>query len=276
MEIKNLQNTPLNKIVACLSESFANYYVPLPTELDYWQQRFEGARVNFELSFGCFDNDELVGFVIHGIDRINGQLVAYNTGTGVTGKFRGQQITSQIYTYALPYLKQYGVALCTLEVIEQNHLARKVYEHIGFSQGPKLLSFQGMLKEMHGPTTTRLKEVSLADIEPEIRQNDAHYSWDNNYSGIKKLEQFYKCYEVDGSDFQGYMVVHPARNILVQAETSSGTVESYRSLLYSLRGIMPAFKIINVHENRHNLVEALKEAGLESLINQYEMHMSLV
>ncbi len=275
MEIRNLKNTPLNAIVTCLSESFANYFLPVPTGISYWEQRFNGARVNFELSFGCFENDELVGFIVHGIDYFNDRRVAFNTGTGVTSKYRGKQITQQIYNYALPRLKEHGIDLCMLEVIEQNEIARHVYEKIGFTNSGRLLSFQGTIQPPATSSEATVQEVSLADLEPEIKKKDHHYSWDNNLNGVKKLEQVHKYYRITAPGYQGYFIIHPGRNALIQAETSKDTKESYLDLLYHIQHILPTVKIINVHESRQDFIEAIKQAGLSGLVNQYEMRMTV-
>ena len=48
-------------------------------------------RCGLRLSFGVFDGEQLVGFVIHCIGEEAGRTVAYNTGTGVLPGYRGQR-----------------------------------------------------------------------------------------------------------------------------------------------------------------------------------------
>ena len=68
MEIRSLADTNLSDIVACLLEAFEGYFVKMPESIDYWEERFRGARVEYELSFGMFDQDRLVAFIMNGID----------------------------------------------------------------------------------------------------------------------------------------------------------------------------------------------------------------
>jgi len=60
IEIKNLGNTDIALIVECLTESFKNYFVKMPAEVEFWERRFKAARVVYHLSYGCFDNGKLI------------------------------------------------------------------------------------------------------------------------------------------------------------------------------------------------------------------------
>ena len=82
-QIKNLSNTPLPQIVDCLLIAFADYFVKMPSDVEYWKNRWQGARIAYEASIGVFDGDKLVAFMMIGIDHHNRKLAAFNTGTGV-------------------------------------------------------------------------------------------------------------------------------------------------------------------------------------------------
>ena len=102
MQIKSLQHISLEQIVECLLIAFEGYFVHMPTELSYWDNRFRAARVDYGLSFGVFDDDRLVAFIIQGIDIHNGEMTAFNTGTGVVPEYRGLQLVDKIYAHAIP------------------------------------------------------------------------------------------------------------------------------------------------------------------------------
>ena len=68
LEIKKLSNTSIETIIACMSEAFKNYFVELPTDPAFWGRRYHAARVDYSLSFGVWDKDELVAIAIHGVD----------------------------------------------------------------------------------------------------------------------------------------------------------------------------------------------------------------
>ena len=104
MIITHLGHTDFNVIMECFLSSFEGYFVKMPTDYNYYKQRWKAAGVNFELSYGMFDDDKLVGFIIHAIDERGGALTAFNTGTGVIPDYRGKRIVKSIYNYAIPEL----------------------------------------------------------------------------------------------------------------------------------------------------------------------------
>ena len=65
MKIRSLENTAIEDIVFAILVSFENYFVTMPTDPNYWSQRFKRARVDFSLSFGMFVDDMLIGFIIN-------------------------------------------------------------------------------------------------------------------------------------------------------------------------------------------------------------------
>ena len=72
MEVRNLAEIAFEDLVICFLKAFKNYFVEMPTDLDYYRNRFTAARVRYDLSYGMFHEGELVGFIVHGIDRRNG------------------------------------------------------------------------------------------------------------------------------------------------------------------------------------------------------------
>ena len=144
--IQHLKNTDLPIIVDCLVKAFANYFVPMPDSVDYWRNRFKGARVNFELSYGVFDDQQLVAFIINGVDGEKEALTAFNTGTGVLPAYRGQQLVDKMYEKAIPIFKENDITSCALEVIQANDRAIRVYERIGFTKQRSLQCFKGAIK----------------------------------------------------------------------------------------------------------------------------------
>ena len=89
MIVKNLEKIEFDIIVDCFLKSFENYYVKLPTDKNYYKNRWRLAKVDYALSYGMFDDEKLVGFIISAIDKRNGEKIAFNTGTGVLPEYRG-------------------------------------------------------------------------------------------------------------------------------------------------------------------------------------------
>lgn len=191
MRIGNLSNTSIEELVQCLSESFKGYFVSMTDSVSFWETRFENARVNWELSWGVFEEDKLVAFVVNAVDKELGELTAYNSGTGVLPDYRGNQFVDKIYEFGIPQLQEKGVRWCSLEVIEQNERAIKVYERIGFSKGQRLKCYRGSLE------SNQKAEIVSSSIQNVVNSKaERNYSWDNTSVTIKKAGDIYSVYEV--------------------------------------------------------------------------------
>ena len=270
MEIRSLDNTPLKDIVDCLLIAFEDYFVPMPSDLNYWADRFLGARVDLALSYGAFEGEKLVGFIIHGIDDYKGYRTAFNTGTGILPKFRGQKIVDQIYTFGIPQLQRAGITQCALEVIQDNHRAIRVYERIGFSITRNFLCFKGKLQLE--PEDIRVSLASFDEVQCLGSQHNL-YSWDNVNAAIQTAGPIYATYLVQrGSQGIGYFTINPKNGYLAQYEADS---EDFPSLLAAVQSVHPNVRINNVDQERAELILFLLAAGLDNHIDQYEMLMEI-
>ncbi len=272
MKIQDLKNTELSEIVECLVRAFDGYFVKMPDGVDYWHGRFKGARVNYELSFGAFDEGELVAFIINGIDTHDGKLAAFNTGTGVIETHRGQQLVDKIYAHALPKLQAAGVEKCMLDVIQANARAIRVYERIGFSIKRNFLCFKGEIKVAEGVAT--VERVDFEEITS--RKNPVHpfYSWDDTNEAIRSAGGVYENYVVKNAKQEviGHFIFNPQNNYVAQLEASAG---NFSCLMNGIRQIAPSIRVNNVDERRTEYVQQLLDSGLENHINQYEMELLL-
>lgn len=267
MEIRSLADTNLSDIVACLLEAFEGYFVKMPESIDYWEERFRGARVEYELSFGMFDQDRLVAFIMNGIDTQEGELTAFNTGTGVIPSYRSQQAVDKMYAHAFPLLRERGVQNCRLEVIQANDRAIRVYERIGFHKIKSLLSFRGACKVSEA--SLNQTEVNLSSIESLIRRKEQFYSWDFTFEALSKNETSFRCYLLDQYD-NSYYIINPETKMLVHYELPEQELEA---LFSNISALCETIRLVNVDASRIKLVDSLAELGFENYINQYEMKM---
>lgn len=270
MEIRPLNQTALRAIVDCLLIAFEDYFVPMPSDLNYWADRFKGARVDLTLSYGAFDGDQLAGFIIHGIDDYKGHRTAFNTGTGVIPRYRGQQLVDKIYAYAISRLKEQGITQCALEVIQDNHRAIRVYERIGFSITRNFLCFNGKLQQES--ENLEVRPVPFEQVQC-LRTDHQLYSWDNVNAAIQTAGSIYTTYLVKrGEKNIGFFTVNPKNGYLAQYEASP---EEFPSLLAGIQGVHPDVRINNVDQERAEMILFFLSAGLDNHIDQYEMVMQI-
>ena len=137
MEIRTLEHTPLKDINECFTDAFANYVIALQFDEEMTMERWRLADVDYRLSYGAFDGEHLVAFIIH--IKTRDQL--FNFGTGVIPTHRGQRLVEKMYQRILSA----HPGTYSLEVIKQNTKALRIYQHLGFEINRDLISVQGEL-----------------------------------------------------------------------------------------------------------------------------------
>ena len=281
LEIKSLENTPFSEIVACFNLAFSDYFVPIAASEAYMEKRWYGNRVDYKLSFGAFENQRLVAFIIHGIDSLNGQKTAYNSGTGVIPEFRGRRLVAALYAHALPVLKAAEVTQSTLEVITQNHKALKAYQNVGFEIVRTLHCFKGSIipQEIPVSSSQRYQIQKQTAFDPEkLKPLQAFaFSWENQNAAINLLMQDLECWQVWAEEkLKGYIVLNPATGTLLQFGFEPAEIELVAMfLLQAIGKCIPNIRINNVDSKAEKLSNLLQQAGLENHLDQYEMILKL-
>ncbi len=266
MKIKNLASTPFDEVISCFLSAFEGYFVKLPEDKNYWKKRFIYARVDWELSYGMFDGERLVGFIINAVDNHLGKLTAYNTGTGVLVEYRGKGIVDSLYEHALPLLKQRGIEKCLLEVICENEKAKTVYERIGFQITRTLHSLTGSIPEVIPENT--LQKCHFSKVLGSGLYEAKYYSWDNTAEAVVMMEDEVQTWCL-GNELspEAYLVIDETGSIL-QLESKS---DNYELLLGSTAFVMKDVKLKNVDSDRIELINTLQKWHFSNPINQYEM-----
>ena len=184
-EIKPLNTITIDELYTAWQDAFSEYIVQIDkAELEKMLHR---RSYDASLSFGYFDNNRLVSFILNGIGEFRGQKTAYDTGTGTVKSHRKQGLVGTIFNKALPYLKQEGVQQCLLEVLQNNTTAISVYQKLGFNISrefnyyivdPKteiIANFEDDYELKELPLETILNHTHWYDFEP---------SWQNNNTAL--------------------------------------------------------------------------------------------
>jgi ribosomal protein S18 acetylase RimI-like enzyme len=275
MHIYSLKNTPLPTLVDCLLQSFKGYFVQLPGSVEYWEERYRAARVDWALSFGMFDGKALVGFIVNGIDEFGGLKTAFNTGTGVLSHYRGQAIVDQLYAHALPIFKENGVQQCALEVICQNERAIRVYERIGFQTVRRLHCFKGDLNPCS--PFIHVREVDIAVLLGKDDPERALDSWDNCNSAIRNGSAVYKAYEITREgNILGWCVINPKVGYVPRCVVANThQQEDWEAVFEGIGQVCRSVRMNNVDTRCVQLLNGLRVAGMVNHIDQFEMAMPI-
>lgn len=275
MQIKNLANTNFKSIVDCFNEAFANYFVTIHATADYLSTRWKGARIDPELSFGVFDGEKLVAFMFIGVDTHYGKLTAHNDGTGVIPAYRGNRLVDKMYEVALPKFKARGIEQCTLEVIQENVRAIKVYERIGFEKIRGVNCFGGAIIQQNTPIP---KSITIKKAEqPNWRMYKTCFDfvpcWNNSLAWVKAIQDTFEVVELyDNQRFVGFAAANESGSLPIFGIHPDFRQQGYgRILLEHIAQTRPNLRTNNVDDRATATLSFLKNMGMKNSINQNEM-----
>ena len=272
MQIKSLDTLTTWQISDVFIEAFADYVIKMPTDHDYYENRWRNGGINFDRSYGMFDGEQLIGFILIAIDERFGEKIAYNGGTGVIPSHRGQRIVQQLYDHALPIYKNDGVDKCTLEVITSNKFAIKAYQNVGMKITRTLKGYKGELQSKG--LDFDLEKVKKENINWESLPNQHFYSWDFQPPVVKKSDvQFFDVSHQNRK--VGYFIIDDKKGRIHQMENYSDSMEDWHRIFDAMRSLANPINIINIDDRLISKIQIFEEHGLENMVNQYEMEVNI-
>ena len=281
MEIITLEHTPIDKIVEAFNKAFADYQVKIKLTEETLLQKIATENICLRYSVGAFIYGQLVGFILHAYDEIDGQRVIYNGGTGVLPSHRGKGISEKLYQFLIPRLKEEGIQRCFLEVIDSNSKAIHVYLKTGFEVLRDLLCFRGIIYTQQYPDIDNIEVHELYDLNfedlPEFWNSNP--TWQNSNAAMRRATQIYRTVGLYKNDLLvGYGMVNPDSGRIAQF----GVHPKHRrqglgSALFDYMSKMGSsnLSIINVDKADEATTRFLNKVGLKSFIGQYEMVLHL-
>ncbi|WP_197286358.1 GNAT family N-acetyltransferase [Pedobacter sp. PACM 27299] len=276
MEVKNLENIDLEKLVAVINLSFSDYIVPLQLNLEILKAKIKAEDIKMELSMGVFDGDEMLGCMLHGLRDTEEGLTVYNGATGVIPSHRGRGLVRKMYEHLLPELKKLEVKNMVLEVITGNHPAIKAYEKMGYTVHRTLDCYRGKIQVNNNSPVSILKEIDPVEWKELMSFWDTKPSWQNAVQSLENSKencQFVAAYRDDL--LVGYAVYNPTSRKINQLAVA----KNYRNkgigteLFAHINEVVDQQEVFvfNVDHNAASTLEFLKAQGLCEHIAQFEM-----
>lgn len=276
MEITTLENVEIDKIVNVLNLSFSDYMVPMHLNAEQLQLKIFAENIQLDLSIGVFSSGQLVGFMLHALNELDGQLMAYNAATGVIPEYRGQGLVAKMYDHLLPKLKELGVKQMVLEVIVGNHAAIRAYEKMEYKIKRTLRCFDGIVKEAPKQEPAVIKELTDFEWDTFTSFWSVQPSWQYTIKTLENSKD--RCRILEASINQesvGYIIFNPtSRRILQIAVAASHRRKGIASQLVDtmVKAIDPKeLFAYNVDSNSSEITSFLEKLGFSNTISQYEM-----
>ncbi|MCI4671875.1 MAG: GNAT family N-acetyltransferase [Bacteroidia bacterium] len=273
MTVKNLADTSFDQLMECFLAAFENYYLKMPTDREYYWQRWKAAKVDYGLSYGMFDGHKLVGFIIHAVDTRRGLRTAFNTGTGVIPDYRRRGILKSIYQHAISELQDLGIEKSSLEVITINEKAVRAYVGVGFRICKKYKCFAGRIG-IQADSDPVIKEIPMAEVKWQELPNQELYCWDHQKETL--LGGAYSFYQlIHQGRVESFFTINPQTARLSQFDVLNGEKAAWARLFHAIGKVKREVKILNVDNSLEGKLAAIQASGLKPTVDQYEMELDL-
>lgn len=269
--IKDLSNTDVKEIVDCLHSAFSDYAIPMKMPQEYWQSRWEMVNIDYSLSFGVYDQSRLVGFILHGVDILDGSKTAYNMATGVIPEFRGQRLVKQMYDHSLSALKAAQCASLRLEVLTDNTKAIKAYQSAGFHISDEMLSYQIPLdlKTSNQYKLIKRESWSITEYKDWAKHK---LSFEHRDIVIERDQDKFNCFELHNDDkVVAYGISKKANDTLVQFAFKASNNSLKTTFFAALKQKLNQPRIVNISTNNTELIQYFDAQNFHLFIKQYEM-----
>ncbi|CAM3469739.1 GNAT family N-acetyltransferase [Pontibacter korlensis] len=268
-------------------KAFADYVVPIQLSEEQFKDKIEREGVVVDFSVGVFVGKEMVGFILTGLGEWQGKPAAYNAGTGVVPGYRGHQLTQRMYEFMLPKLRESGIELCLLEVIQENIPALRSYERIGFKATRSLLCFRAMkedllLQQVEEPTEVIIKPAIKPSFKVYQSYLDVAPTWQNDMASLKRSKGQNTILEALNAEQEvvGYISFFIKNGAVAQLAVDKqwrrkGVATALlREAVKQVQA--PSIMFINIESTAKDVVSYLERRHFKLILKQYEMVMPIV
>ena len=279
MQFISLTNTSEKDILDVFNLSFSDYFVPLKMTAEQLSTKIKADNVDLELSVGVLHEGQLVAFILHGSNIIDGRKILYNGGTGVIPTQRGQALAKRMYEFILPKIKEKKADTLILEVISKNIQAIKSYERVGYKKVRGLLCYRGNVKSLTVNRALEIKKLPTYDWELLESFWDITPTAQNSKRAINKLTA--DLILMGGfleNQLVGYLICNPKSKRLSQIAVHKNFRErKIGSTLIQqiINDYGDSFSVINVDKGDRPINAFFENIGLELFLEQVEMKMEI-
>lgn len=280
IRIKTLKGIDFKIVYTAFTKAFADYEIN-SMSFDEVMQMITRRGFNPEISFGAFENDELVSFTLNGLGKWNGKKTAYDTGTGTIKEYRGQGLAKKIFQESVPVLKENGISQYLLEVLQHNDKAVNLYKNQAFKISREFDYFTANKSDLKFSNEKlnndfEIKEINIPDYTLASTFWDFQPSWQNTFDSIHRTHQNFK---IIGAFNDNELIGYGISEYNIGDITQFAVNKSHRRkgvgtvLLQGLINIIPgeSIKIINTEKDKLLIKSFLKSINIELAGSQFEM-----
>ncbi len=275
IKIQHIEPARIDDLVEAQNRIFVDYLVPIRSSRPFFIDFLKSVGGNLGDVFVALDGDCIVGYVTPVREGREGWI----GGIGILPGYRGKGIGTRLMAEAEELLRRRGVSEVSLEVIEGNQRAQRLYDRLGYRTTRKLLCAEGRPARFEGPGDPPTR-ATLAEVLPIHAAAYSDACWQRRKTDA--LAQSAKTAEIYRTD-AGFVVIRavestgfiPFLGVLPDKRRQGIGTHLARFALNRLREL-GTFKasVFNVPENEANL-RILDLFDFRVTMKQIEMRKAL-
>lgn len=274
---KFLKNVKKEEFLEVFNNATSEFFVPTTLTKEQLAEKIKAEGIDLSLSVGAYHQKKLIGFILHA--KNNKKL--YNAGTGVLSNFRGNNLTSKMYDYAIPLFKSFQMDKVSLEVDSSNESAMRTYRKIGFKKWRTVESLKGKTKieiKDNFYNTLTMTDLPYYEYLVAYMEKDLIPTWQNNEFCINNNDGVFVRKKVMLDKVMiGYIIYNPIENRILQiwvkeAHRRKG-IASF--MVYKVFGNNASFYVTNIDGQNFGIHSFFRSIGAESYQEQIEMELYL-
>lgn len=280
MEIKNLENIPLELIHEAFILAFSEYEVQIDMPFERFTSTILAKNFTSNYSVGCFDKNRLVSFALIGF-RENGLVKnIYDVATGVIPEYQGKGLGNRMIQEVICIAKANNIDDFYLEVLMNNKPAIALYRKFGFEVTRELLCYE--MKEIEKVKNDKYNTNN--DYHDLEQLNEKEYlsfepTWQNSFITYQNsLEQHSLINVSDSNTFIGYGIINKQYGCVLQLGINpkyrNREIEDHIIGLMANETSSEKLKFINIEKNSY-LSHELERIGFLNTVNQFEMKVKI-
>jgi ribosomal protein S18 acetylase RimI-like enzyme len=194
IRIERLRPERLDDLVEAQNEMFADYIIPIRSSRQFFADFLRSVGGRLENVLIAMDGSKIVGYV----NPVNDGFEGWIGGIGVLREYRGKRVGTKLMLAAEAELAAKGVKEISLEVIEGNDRAQKLYERLGYRGTRKLVTAEGKPIRFQG-FGDNPKTATVPDILMMHQRAYGDACWQRRKSdALVHSARGAECFRVDG------------------------------------------------------------------------------
>lgn len=277
---QTLEGLPAEIVYQTFMDAFSDYHV----KIEMTAQEFDRANIRRgyspEYSAAAFFEGRCVGILMKGLRLSDGQLTAYDMGTGVIPAFRQSGVTTRMMNFVREKMDAGNVTQYVLEVIQDNEPALNFYRKQKFEIAREFCGYRASRLNFSSKNNHRVERIRQPDWTLFRSFWDFAPSWQNSEDSVNAIGDHFRYYAAfDHAEIAGYLIADVQSGEIVQfAVRKDVRNKGFGTELFRAAGreIQSEYSsILNVEAGKTETQIFLASLGFVCTLRQYEMIRTL-